>query len=106
MLGPDGQPVDRALLWFGSESNPDRTFDVTGADGTFVARVPEGSYNIEVHADPPGDCSFIGWYGLGGFTTKADQVIPVEVAGQDVIGVEIELPDELENLPYIEQCSS
>ncbi len=106
VLGPDGEPVDRALLWFGAEANPDRTFDVTGTDGTFVARVPNGTYTIEVHADPPSDCSLVGWYGPGGFTTTDDQAIPVEVADQNVLGVEIKLPDELENLPYLEQCAT
>lgn len=105
VLNPHGQPVAWALLWFGSEANPDRTFDITGADGTFVARVPNGSYTIEVHADPPAECSFVGWYGQGGFTTSADHLIRVEVADQDVRGVQITLPDELENLPYIEQCA-
>ena len=106
VLGVDGQPVGRVLLWFGSEANPDRTFDVTGADGSFIARVPNGSYTIEVHADPPAECSFVGWYGKGGFTTSADHLIRVEVADQDVLGVQITLPDELENLPYIEQCAT
>ena len=106
VLGPDGEPVNRALLWFGAEENPDRTFDVTGVDGTFIARVPNGSYTIEVHADPPGECSFVGWYGQGGFTTTDDQAIPVEVADQNVLGVEITLPDELDNLPHIEQCAT
>ncbi|MDE0238031.1 MAG: carboxypeptidase-like regulatory domain-containing protein [bacterium] len=106
VLDPHGQPVEWALLWFGSEANPDRTFDVTGADGSFIARVPNGSYTIEVHADPPGECSFVGWYGQGGFTTSADHLIRIEVADQDVLGVQITLPDELENLPYIEQCAS
>lgn len=106
VLDPHGQPVEWALLWFGSEANPDRTFDVTGTDGTFIARVPNGSYTIEVHADPPAECSFVGWYGNGGFTTRPNQIIRVEVADQDVLGVQITLPDELESLPYIEQCTT
>ena len=105
VLDPHGQPVEWALVRFGTEANPDRTFDVTGTDGTFIARVPNGSYTIEVHADPPAECSLVGWYGKGGFTTRADQAIPVEVADQNVLDVEITLPDELENLPYIEQCA-
>lgn len=105
VLGPNGEPVDRALLWFGAEANPDRTFDVTGADGTFVARVPKGSYTIEVHANPPSQCSFVGWYGPGGFTTTGDQAISVEIADHSVLGIEVTLPKELDSLPYIEHCA-
>ena len=105
VLDPHGQPVEWALVRFGTEANPDRTYDVTDADGTFVARVPNGSYTIEVHADPPAECSLVGWYGHGGFTTRADQAIPVEVADQNVLGVQITLPDEIDNLPYIGQCA-
>ena len=106
VLGPEGEPVNRALLRFGSEEHPDRTFDVTGADGTFVARVPKGTYTIEVHADPSAECSFVGWYGQGGFTTTADQAIFLEVADHSVLGVEVTLPDKLDNLPYVEQCAT
>ncbi len=105
VLGPQGEPVDRALLWFGSESDPNRTFDVTGPDGTFVARVPNGAYTIEIHADPPSECSLVGWYGQGGFITTAHQATPIRVDDQSVLGIEIKLPDELESLPYIEQCA-
>lgn len=105
VLGPDGEPIQRLLLWFGEESDPDRTWSVTGPDGSFLARVPNGSYIINVYADPSVDCSLVGWYGVGGFTTHADQITPVEAQDQDVQGVEITLPDNPGNLPYIEQCA-
>ena len=106
VLGSNGQPVDRTLLLLEAKANPDLTFDVTGVDGTFIAKVPNGRYTIAVRVNPPGECFFVGWYGEGGFTTDANRVIPIEVAGQDVLSVEIKLLDELENLPYIERCAT
>ncbi len=105
VLDPDGQPVERLLLWFGQESETNRTWSVTGADGSFLARVPNGSYIVNVHADLSVECSLIGWYGAGGFTTNASEIIPVEVVDQDVQAIEITLPDDPENLPHIEQCA-
>ena len=105
VLDSDGQPVRGALLWFGAESHPDRTYDVSAADGSFLARVPNGSFPIALHIGSFGECALVGWYGPGGFTTSADEIIMVEVADQNVQGIEINLPDDHENLPRIKQCS-
>ena len=105
VLGPDGEPIRRLLLWVGEESDPNRTWSVTGADGSFLARVPNGSYSINVYAVVSRECTLVGWYGPGGFTTNAAEIIPVEVKDQDIQGIEIKLPDDPENLPYIEECA-
>ncbi|MDE0579596.1 MAG: hypothetical protein OXI29_06945 [bacterium] len=106
VLGPDGEPIRRLLVWVGQESDPNRTWSVTGADGSFLARVPNGSYTINVYAEVSDECTLVGWYGPGGFTTNAAEIIPVEVEDQNILGIEIKLPDDPENLPYIEQCAS
>jgi len=106
VLGPDGEPVERLLIWVGQESDPDRTWSITGPDGSFLARVPNGSYTVNVYAEVSLECTLVGWYGPGGFTTNAADIIPAEVKDQNVLGVEIKLPDDPANLPYIEQCAT
>ena len=105
VLGLDGEPVEEILLWFGQESDPNRTWSITGAGGSFLARVPNGSYTVNVYAEVSEECTLVGWYGPGGFTTNAAEIIPVEVEEQNIQGIEIKLPDDPENLPYIEQCA-
>ena len=105
VLGPDGQPLEGLLVWVGQDSDPNRTWSITDADGSFLARVPNGSYIINVYAVVSDGCTLVGWYGADGFTTNADQIIPVEVEDQNVQSIEIRLPDDLENLPYIGQCA-
>ena len=106
VLGHDGEPAERLLVWVGQEDDPNRTWSITGADGSFLARVPNGSYTINVYAVVSRECTLVGWYGPGGFTTNAAEIIPVEVKDQNVQGIEIKLPDDPENLPYIEQCAT
>lgn len=104
VLGPDGEPAERLLVWVGQESDPNRTWSITGADGTFLARVPNGSYTVNVYAVVSRECTLVGWYGPGGFTTNAADIIPVEVEDQNIQGIEIKLPDDPEKLPYIGEC--
>ena len=59
-----------------------------------------------MYAEVSEECTLVGWYGPGGFTTNAAEIIPVEVKDQNVQGIEIKLPDDPANLPYIEQCAS
>lgn len=105
VLGPDGEPAERLLVWVGQESDPNRRWSITGADGSFLARVPNGSYIINVYAEVSRECTLVGWYGPGGFTTNAAEIIPAVVEDQNVQGIEIRLPDDSENLPFVEQCA-
>ncbi len=106
VLGHDGEPAERLLVWVGQEDDPNRTWSITGADGSFLARVPNGSYTVNVYAVVSRECTLVGWYGPDGFTTNASEIIPVEVKDQNVQGIEIKLPDDPDNLPYIEQCAT
>ena len=93
-------------MWVGQEDDPNRTWSVTAADGSFLARVPNGSYTIDVYAEVSEECTLVGWYGPGGFTTNAAEIVAVEVEDQDIQGIEVKLPNDPENLPHIGPCAS
>ena len=84
VLGPDGRPVAEVFVGFSDE------WILTGRDGTFVIRGPQGlreGVGIEVP-----ECGYVGSYGPGGFTTVESESWWVELGATDVTGMEIRLP--------------
>ena len=104
VLGPNGEPLGKIGLWAwqGDDING---YGVTAPDGTFDIRVPDGKFSLDVYVDE-GECSFVGWYGPGGFTTTRRHATRIEIDGADVTGIEIRLPDDRKELPYIKPEST
>ena len=66
----------------------------TGEDGTFAIPVHEGPFLLEIHADSPGGWQDIGWYGVNsGFTPVRSQAQVVDVTGEGITGVTIQIPE-------------
>ncbi len=105
VVGPDDQPLEGIGLWAWQGVRENSGSGRTGPDGTFVLRVPDGSFTLDVYADFDAGCTFVGWLGPGGFTTLREHAVHVEVNDTDVDDILIKLPDELDHLPFIEHCS-
>ena len=105
LLGPDGTGVEGVALWAWSGEASTSGSSTTQSDGTFAIAAPDGSFTLDVHANTGEDCTFIGWYGPDGFTTVRESATLVVVDDADVSGIEIILPQELEDLPFIEWCA-
>ena len=96
VLGPDGRPV--AEVWVGGFNGE---WHLTGRDGTFAIRPPEGSIfdflNFDflnshfLYIELPA-CGHVGYYGPSGFTTVASEATRLELGPTDVTGIEIRLP--------------
>ena len=84
VLGPDGRPVAEVFVGFSDE------WILTGRDGTFVIRGPQG-LREGVGIGVP-ECGYVGSYGPGGFTTVESESWWVELGATDVTGLEIRLP--------------
>ena len=84
VLGPDGRPVAEVFVGFSDE------WILTGRDGTFVIRGPQGLREGVGIAVP--ECGYVGSYGPGGFTTVESESWWVELGATDVTGMEIRLP--------------
>ena len=79
VLGRDRRPVAEVLVGFSDE------WILTGRDGTFVVRGPQGlreGVGIEVP-----ECGYVGSYGPGGFTTVESESWWVELGATDVTGM-------------------
>lgn len=105
VVGPEGEPLEGIGLWAWQGSDANSGYARTGPGGVFDIRVPEGFFTLDIYAAPDSECSFVGWYGPGGFTTTREHAGQVEVTDTDVTGIEIVLPDEPAKLPRIEWCS-
>ena len=77
-------------VWSGAEST--NSFTRTHSDGTFKVAVPDGSFTLDIYANPSGDCSFIGWYSPDGFTTFRELAIQVLAYGEGVCASPWRLP--------------
>ncbi len=103
--GPDGTAVGGVGLWAWSGEASTSGFATTQSDGTFAITVPDGSFTLDIHANTSETCTFVGWHGPGGFTTMSESATLIVVDGADVSGIEITLPQQLDDLPFIEWCS-
>lgn len=104
VVGPDGESLEAIGIWAwqGDRSNSGR--GETGTDGAFAIAVPDGSFTLDVYAGP--GCSFVGWYdGAGGITTQRSQAFGVTIDAASLVGIEIRLPAQPDDLPRIEWCA-
>ena len=85
VLGPDGRPVAEVFVGAFDE------WSLTGRDGTFAIRPPEGWIFDVLRIEVP-ECGFIGYYGPSGFTTMGSEAWRLELGATDVTGIEIRLP--------------
>ena len=104
VVGPDNQPLEGIglLAWQGSLA--DSGFGRTKEDGSFATPVPDGSFTLNVYATG-GGCSFVGWYGPGGFTTVREDATHIEVDGESVLDIVVRLPEHPDALPRLEWCA-
>lgn len=105
VLGPSGQPLEGIGLWAWQGEVASSGWGTTGPDGTFRIEAPAGSFTLDIYIDPSAACSFVGWYGPGGFTTARADARLIEASGDDVSGIRIILPDSPSALPFIEWCA-
>ena len=105
LLGPDGSPLEGIGLWAWSGERSNSGYSTTQPDGTFTIAVPDGSFTLDIYANTGEDCTFVGWYGHDGFTTVKESATRIEVDGTDITGIEITLPAEPDELPFIEWCA-
>ena len=72
-------------------------------DGVTRAVVTDGRYMLEIieHRGFGDSSRRIGWAGSGGFTSSREEVLPIDVAGDDVAGIEIRLPAAPADLPTL-----
>ena len=105
VLGPNGEPLEGIGLWAWQGDIDNSGFARTGPDGAFDIRVPDGSFTLDVYTDIDAGCTFVGRYGPGGFTTVRGDATRIEVGGANVTGIEMKLPDDADQLPFIEGCS-
>ena len=105
VLGPDGQPLEGVGLWAWQGERANSGYGTTGVDGTFDIRVPDGSFTLDIYTDINAGCTFVGWYGPGGFTTLSRNATRIHVDGASVAGIEIRLPEDPDDLPRIEWCA-
>ena len=104
VIGPNGRPLEGIVLWAWAGSVDNSGNAMTGEDGAFAIAVPDGSFTLDVYAPGEG-CTFIGWYGSGGFTTVREDATRIEVDGESVVDIVIRLPDHPDALPRIEWCA-
>ena len=104
VIGPNGRPLEGIGLWAWAGSVDNSGNAMTGEDGAFAITVPDGSFTLDVYAPGEG-CTFIGWYGPGGFTTVREDATRIEVDVESVVDIVVRLPDHPDSLPRIEWCA-
>ena len=104
VVGPDNQPLEGIGLWAWQGTRADSGFGRTKEDGSFAIEVPDGSFTLDVYAPGEG-CTFVGWYGPGGFTTVREDATHIEVDGESVQDIVVRLPERPDTLPRIAHCA-
>ena len=104
VIGPNNQPLEGIFLWVWARRSDNSGNASTGEDGSFAIVVPDGSFTLDVYA-AGGGCTFVGWYGPGGFTTVGEDATRIEVDGESVVDIVVRLPDLPDALPRIEHCA-
>ena len=104
VIGPNNQPLEGIFLWAWAGRREDSGNATTGEDGSFAIVIPDGSFTLDVYATDEG-CTFVGWYGPGGFTTVRGDATHIEVDGESVVDIVVRLPDHPDVLPRIEWCA-
>ena len=91
VLGPSGDPVGAFVGAFDQWS-------FSGDDGLFELRLPEGSGGSSPLLVEVPECSNVGFYGPGGFTTRFADAWQLEIGGVNEAGIVIRLPATPEEL--------
>ena len=104
VIGPNNQPLEGIFLWAWAGSRDDSVYARTREDGAFAIVVPDGSFTLYVYATDEG-CTFVGWYGPGGFTTAREYATRIEVDSESVVDIVVRLPDHPDALPRIGHCA-
>ena len=92
VLGPDGLPLAGVRVWTWTGAGW-QSFARTDADGEFVLRASDGTFNIQVLVllNTSGSRSVRGWYSPGGLTEHLGDATSIQVDGEDVTGIVINL---------------
>ncbi|MXW25240.1 MAG: hypothetical protein F4Z77_02905 [Dehalococcoidia bacterium] len=94
VLDPHGQPVPGVHVRAHSQEKQPGAGADTHRDGTFTLPLGDGAFQLAIHADTPGGRHHIGWFGgAGGFTPLRSQAQVIEVGGEDITGVTIQLEE-------------
>ena len=104
VIGPNNQPLEGILLWAWAGRTDNSGNARTREDGSFAIAVPDGSFTLDLYAADEG-CTFVGWYGPGGFTSVREDATRIEVDGESVVDIVVRLPDHPDGLPRIEWCA-
>ena len=100
ITGPGGRPLEPSeSTELAYVEGSQRKQIYTQQDGSFNAKLPTGTYNIELWVLMGSEFHFIGWYdGDGSITTDPNQAYNVEIDNETVHEIEIMLPSNPENL--------
>ena len=93
VLGPDGRPLQGigVRAWQGDRIGS--TNIETKAGGTFVIRVRDGNYGIQIFPQPTSTVPFAGWWkDGGGLTRECPEAARVIIRDADATGLVIRLP--------------
>ena len=92
VLDPNAEPVEE--VWVGNYSE----WTLTGPDGTFEIRLPEGTSGPSVLVVEAPQCGHLGYYSPDGFTTQDDLAAIIWIGGVDPTGLVITLPASVDEL--------
>ena len=93
VLGPDGQPLQGigVRAWQGGRTGS--TSVETKPGGTFVIRVRDGNYGIQIYPEPTSTVPFAGWWkDGGGLTRECSETARIVISGADATDLVIRLP--------------
>lgn len=93
VLGPDGRPLGGigVRAWAGGTTGTGNV--ETNPGGTFVIRIRDGNYGIQIFPQPTSVVPFAGWWKDGGGLTKdCAETARTVISGADATGLVIRLP--------------
>ena len=93
VLDPNAEPVEE--VWVGNYALGQ---PLTGSDGTFEIRVPEGTSGPYVVVVESPECGLLGFYSPEGFTADPYLATEVWIGGVDATGLVITLPASVDEL--------
>ena len=93
VLDPNAEPVEE--VWVGNYAVG---WTLTGSDGTFEMRLPEGGSGPSVVIVESPECGQLGFYSPEGFTTEPYLATEVWIGGVDATGLVITLPASVDEL--------
>ena len=93
VLGPDGRPLQGIGVRAWQGGGIGTTNIETEAGGTFVIRIRDGNYGIQIFPQPASVVPFAGWWkDGGGLTRECPETARVIIRGADATGLVIRLP--------------